>query len=216
MVAWERDTIQPKYGINLGVEYTHAFGVGELYDYDWFFDGFPRTIRHGRRCQGPRHRTGARDPLLSAPLLRHVEHAIFRHPLLSERLAGTISRRMHRSCSRPSRSIPEAGSRTTRAAGVAPELAGDRTSRSGATGANSPAPGWSTLRDGWRSAAELSGVDRNRSMQEMVYGDDPFWHDATDEGLRPPQIGLGGSRTRSQSWLPIYRVVYRSRPRRSG
>lgn len=40
-MQWERDTIQPKYGINLGVEYTHTLGVAELYDYEWFFGGFP-------------------------------------------------------------------------------------------------------------------------------------------------------------------------------
>jgi hypothetical protein len=44
-VAWERDTLQPKYGINLGVEYTHTMGVAELYDYEWFFSGFLRTVR---------------------------------------------------------------------------------------------------------------------------------------------------------------------------
>ena len=44
IVAWEHDTIQPKYGINLGVEYTHTLGVAELLDYDWYFNGFPRKI----------------------------------------------------------------------------------------------------------------------------------------------------------------------------
>jgi len=43
-VAWERDTLQPKHGINLGVEYTHAFGVGGLFDFEWFFSDFPVTI----------------------------------------------------------------------------------------------------------------------------------------------------------------------------
>ncbi len=37
-VSWERDTIQPWYGINLGVEYTHTVGVAELSDYDWYFN----------------------------------------------------------------------------------------------------------------------------------------------------------------------------------
>jgi hypothetical protein len=44
-VAWERDTIQPKYGINYGVQYTHTMGVAELYDYEWYFNGFPRIVR---------------------------------------------------------------------------------------------------------------------------------------------------------------------------
>jgi hypothetical protein len=43
-VTWERGTIQPKYGITEGIEYTHTMGVAELYDYEWYFAGFPRTI----------------------------------------------------------------------------------------------------------------------------------------------------------------------------
>ncbi|MFO0909913.1 MAG: hypothetical protein U0794_16450 [Isosphaeraceae bacterium] len=41
-VRWERDTLQPKYGINEGISYTLTFGVAELYDYEFFFGGFPR------------------------------------------------------------------------------------------------------------------------------------------------------------------------------
>jgi hypothetical protein len=43
-VAWGRDTIQPKFGINFGIEYTHTIGVGELDDYQWFFVAFGRTV----------------------------------------------------------------------------------------------------------------------------------------------------------------------------
>jgi hypothetical protein len=43
-VVWERNTIQPKYGIHYGVHYTVSRGVAELYDYDWFFGPFYRTI----------------------------------------------------------------------------------------------------------------------------------------------------------------------------
>ena len=49
IVAWERGTLQPKYGIDLGVEYTHTIGVAELYDYEWFFTGFPRTVEDANR-----------------------------------------------------------------------------------------------------------------------------------------------------------------------
>jgi len=44
-VRWERDTIQPKYGLLGGVEYTQTLGVAELYDYEWFFSPFPRAAR---------------------------------------------------------------------------------------------------------------------------------------------------------------------------
>ena len=29
-----------------GIEYTHTIGVSELYDYEWFFGGFPFTVRN--------------------------------------------------------------------------------------------------------------------------------------------------------------------------
>ena len=45
-VVWEHDTLLPKYGINLGVEYTHTFGVGEIHDYEWFFGSSPRIVRN--------------------------------------------------------------------------------------------------------------------------------------------------------------------------
>ena len=42
-VVWERETIQPKYGINEGVNYTLTMGVAELFDYEFYFGGFPRA-----------------------------------------------------------------------------------------------------------------------------------------------------------------------------
>jgi hypothetical protein len=50
-VAWERGTLQPKYGIELGVQYTVTIGVAEIYDYEWFFDAFPRKIDDARLAQ---------------------------------------------------------------------------------------------------------------------------------------------------------------------
>lgn len=44
-VEWERATLQPKYGINEGVQFTMTIGVAELYDYEWFFGGFPRRLK---------------------------------------------------------------------------------------------------------------------------------------------------------------------------
>ncbi len=48
IVSWEHDTLQPKHGINLGVEYTHTIGVAELYDYEWYFSGFLREVRSAK------------------------------------------------------------------------------------------------------------------------------------------------------------------------
>ncbi len=44
LVAWERATIQPKYGIPYGIEYTYSAGVGELLEYDWYFSGYYRPV----------------------------------------------------------------------------------------------------------------------------------------------------------------------------
>lgn len=44
-VVWEHDTLQPKYGLLHGIEYTQSIGVAELYDHAWFFAPFPRALR---------------------------------------------------------------------------------------------------------------------------------------------------------------------------
>jgi hypothetical protein len=36
-IIWDRDTLYPKYGINFGSEYTQSAGVGQLREYDRFF-----------------------------------------------------------------------------------------------------------------------------------------------------------------------------------
>ena len=52
-VQWEQATIQPKYGMLHGVEYTKTIGVAELYDYEWFFSPFPRsTVPEAARYLG--------------------------------------------------------------------------------------------------------------------------------------------------------------------
>ena len=52
-VQWEHATIQPKYGMLHGVEYTKTIGVAELYDYEWFFSPFPRsTVPEAARYLG--------------------------------------------------------------------------------------------------------------------------------------------------------------------
>ena len=58
-LRWERDTIQPKYGINHGIHFTHTLGVAELFDYEWFFAPFhtfldpavARSIRHANPAE---------------------------------------------------------------------------------------------------------------------------------------------------------------------
>jgi Bacterial membrane protein YfhO len=45
LMAWENDTIQSKFGITWGIEYTESLGVGELSAYNAFFRGFRCLIR---------------------------------------------------------------------------------------------------------------------------------------------------------------------------
>ena len=144
-VAWERETIQPKYGINQGVEYTHTIGVAELYDYEWFFGGFPYKVR-GETARSLGVDSGHEGRLLPAPLVRHVEHPLL-HPAPSIPTAGTTSTAgSPRSCTRPSRSIPPPSASTAPSGKARRSGRGSRrrTSRSAATACSSPAPGSST------------------------------------------------------------------------
>jgi hypothetical protein len=45
-VAWDFNTLLWKYGINLGVEYTYTSGVGEIHDYERFFDSSSLIVRN--------------------------------------------------------------------------------------------------------------------------------------------------------------------------
>ena len=48
VVAWERATLQPKYGLPFGACQTLTEGTAELYDYDWFFAPFMINPEIGR------------------------------------------------------------------------------------------------------------------------------------------------------------------------
>ena len=88
-VTWERETIQPKYGITLGVNYTHTIGVAEIYDYEWFFGGFPCKV-WGETVRNLGIASGTRSRLLPPPQLRHVEHPLLHPSRVSPRLARRI------------------------------------------------------------------------------------------------------------------------------
>ena len=90
-VAWERETIQPKYGITEGVEYTHTIGVAELYDYEWFFGGFPFTVRD-QTARSLGVASGTEGGLLPPPELRHVEYPVLRPARVPQRLDGRVPR----------------------------------------------------------------------------------------------------------------------------
>jgi hypothetical protein len=178
IAAWEHDTIQAKYGINFGVEYTHTFGVGQLAEYDWFFDGAPRVIRspEAARILGiapgteviyfprrsfdmwntryfvvPSYAHEWRDPFRSyASFLFQIERIYPTKPV------GAAD--VHAESLKQSRvndfQILRNQSEFPRA--------------------------WVVHNARWLSSlTERSEAGRNRAMLEMLYADDPIWHDAT-------------------------------------
>ena len=45
IMRWERDTLQPKYGVPYGVCYAITKGTAELYDYEFFFGPFMMSVK---------------------------------------------------------------------------------------------------------------------------------------------------------------------------
>ena len=184
-VIWEHDTLQPKYGIHHGIAYTHTFGVGQLYDYDWFFDGFPRAIRTREAAKSlgmemgqevmsfprrsfdlwntryfviPANPIGWRDPLRG-----HASFLFETEPVYPEpgNLSGSNS---------AARDFLEKDFQVRRNTSALPRA-------------------WVVHQARWiKSSAELSLESRNRSMLEMIYADDPIWHDPRMSPVDPRAI----------------------------
>ncbi len=181
MVRWERDTLQAKYGIASGVEYTHTFGVGQLYDYDWFFDGFPRAVR-----------TPAMADRLGVPLGTEVIY----FPRRSYDLWNT------RYFIIPS--YPHGWRDPWR--GYASFLLGSKPvyPPPGDAGAmrRSRERDWQIRRNldvlprawvvhdaRWLESPDGTSMEaRNRAMLEMLYADDPIWHDASMRAFDPRAV----------------------------
>src|SRR5205814_9247936 len=64
-VRWERATIQPKYALPFGTEYTLSEGTTELYDYWWFFGAFFRKLDARLAARLPGTRAG--QPIVYYP-----------------------------------------------------------------------------------------------------------------------------------------------------
>ena len=72
-----------------GVEYTHTMGVAELYDYDWYFSGFPwkvHDVEVARRLGIEPEQEVVYFPRRG---IRHVEHPLFYHSLLCPTAGAT-------------------------------------------------------------------------------------------------------------------------------
>jgi hypothetical protein len=181
MVLWERDTLQAKYGVAMGVEYTHTVGVGQLYDYDWFFDGLPRAVRtpaaadrlgvppgteviyfprrsfdlwNTRYFVIPSYPHGWRDPWRGyASFLLRTEPI---YPRPGDAAALRRSRKEDWQIRRNLTELPRA---------------------------------WVVHDARWLEPSDgLSLQARNRAMLEMVYADDPIWHDETMRAFDPRAV----------------------------
>jgi hypothetical protein len=187
-VSWERDTLQPKHGINLGVEYTHTLGVAELYDYEWYFSGFPRTIR---------------DPAFAKSLPIEVGKEVVYYPRRAFDMWNT------RYFVVPA--FPNGWRDELRAFAsfrYQSELLHPK--RSFFTGPNfqDAVNKWAETKDyqifrnlneyprAWvvhsaraiKPAVGLSRESRADAMQEIVYADDPIWHDETQHVFDPHKL----------------------------
>ena len=60
LVKWNRNTLAPKQGINLGIAFTYALGAANLVDYQWLFTGFATTVRDLETARTLQHRIGHR------------------------------------------------------------------------------------------------------------------------------------------------------------
>ena len=166
ILAWERATLQPKFGVPLGVEYTQTFGVGQLYDYDWFFDGIPLTIRTREAAE-----------LLGVPLGQEIIY----FPRRSFDLWNTryfILPSYPHGWRDPYRAYASflLGTDPIDLERAGPDnLPTDLQIR---RNRNEAPRAWVVHDVRWlETTAEMSMDARNRAMLEMVYAGDPIWHD---------------------------------------
>jgi hypothetical protein len=194
MTKWEHDTLQPKYGINLGVEYTHTLGVAELYDYEWYFAGWRWKIHDQEVAHSLNVDLGTE--IVYFPR-RGFDMWNSRYFIVPYYAAGW------RDEFRGYASFVLFGSES-----VYPEQ--DRfTGPSGSADANSwiDTSDFRILRNlqalprAWvvhdaRSTIQISGLSketRSEAMQEILYAADPVWNNSSHRAFDPRQLAWIGS-----------------------
>jgi hypothetical protein len=181
-VGWEYNTLLWKYGINLGVEYTHTSGVGEIYDHVWFFGTSALIVR---------------NPVMAKALGVDIGKEIVYFPRRSFDIWNTryfvipFDARGWRDPNRGYASFLFDAER------IYPQLQSQ-----GGPDATKAVKSWELNQDfqilrnlnefprAWvvhqarwlDPSPRLSADARDGSIREMLYADDPLWHDAT---LRP-------------------------------
>ena len=185
-VVWEHDTLLPKYGINLGVEYTHTFGVGEIYDYEWFFGGSPRIVR---------------NPVMAKALGVDLGKEIVYFPRRSFDIWNTryfvvpFDSRGWRDPHAWVRLIPVRGRANlspARRRGCGPDAAEARKNWvinqdfQILRNLNEFPRAWVVHRCAWLDPPRASPDSTpEAALQEILYADDPLWHDATMRAFDP-------------------------------
>ncbi len=187
-VEWERNTLQPKYGINEAVEYTHTLGVAELYDYEWYFGGFYRSVREPALAQNFGVEPGTEIvyfPRRSFDMWNTRYFIVPSHPN-----GWKDEHRGYAAFSFQSETIFPDPDRFRGKAGAA------------------PLKEWIETRDyqilrnlqeyprAWivhagRSVKPVNGLSRDNreeAITEIVYADDPLWHDSTRSLFNPRNL----------------------------
>jgi hypothetical protein len=187
-VTWERDTLQPKYGINFDIEYTHTLGVAELYDYEWYFGGFYRIIRDKAMAEHfkvevgtevvyfprrafdmwntryfvlPYHPGGWREEGRGYASFVFQSEAVYPEP---ERFQGKKGADLFKDWLENHDFQVQRNLQECPRAWVVHEAR--RT----------------------RPLTELSRENREAALQEIVYADDPIWHDANRHAFDPRRV----------------------------
>jgi hypothetical protein len=187
IVEWERETLQPKYGIPLGVEYTHTFGVAGLAAYDAFFEASLGPIRS-------RDAALALGVEVGAPVVTFFRRAFdlwnTRYFIVPSYPHGwRDGYRGYASFLFQSESIYP-GPDSPGGARDALAIAHSRDSDFQVLRNRNEFPRAWVLRDArWvRPHAGLSRDARARALREMLYADDPLWHDAAMQAVDPRRV----------------------------
>ncbi len=188
LVQWERDTVQPKYGINFGVEYAHTLGVAELYDYEWYYGGFLRKVRDEQTARFLNVEVGKEVVYFPRRTFNMWNTRYFILPVNANGWRDEF-RGFATFLQRSERVYPEPGT-----------LEGTENKQAGLE--------WIETEDfqimrnldehprAWvvhdaRTIPPIAGLsleERKKSMQEIVYSNDAFWHDSTMQVYDPLQL----------------------------
>jgi hypothetical protein len=188
VARWERDTLNPKHGIDLGLEYAYTHGVGELAEYEPFFTTFYLRVPDDRAAAAVG--VGVGEPVVYFPR-RAYDLWNTRYLIVPFDAGGWRD---------PTRASAPFLFRTSQ---VYPDPAGFDGPRG-----TERAREWTETRDfrvlrnleqyprAWvvHEAREAMPVieavrgRRGKSLQELLYAPDPLWHDASQSVHDPRNL----------------------------